>query len=856
MKRLISFFIVILFFNVIAYSGSVKPIIQRPNKIIAEDSTYLRVVNSILNSDEIFIQFRNIYSFGGSSLNNGGVNSQYVAIIVEPNEPNCKVKYLFDSDKLLRFKPSECDNPKLGQIIWEKLSDEIRNKSNIYFSISGDLYNYPIEYVICPDDTTKFMNEKYGMFRLSEIEQLARKHDFVDNNSNVKKAVVFGGLEFDNDSIEVSANSPLEFRQSVRKLKMLPATLEEATYIDSLLRRHSYLVSLQVGNSGTKSNFKKISDSDVSLVHLASHGKYSPHHYNENESDIFKWMMDKTGICLARENINEYDGFLSGLEISDLDLNNLEFVVLSACQTGLGDIFEGQQYGLLNAFKESHIYSMLATLWSVEDRSTKIFMNKFYELITDGMSANDAICHAQQFLRSYSDSSQSNDIQPIFPFKDPKYWAPFILVDFMPMPRDVYESENTNLFIKKFKLNNLLSEFVKEDLDFWNQYSHLMKKDDALIYFYNYNIPDGETEYVVHILTLDNPGGVIIPLSKECYNNGHVEFWEKNAELTLNCIKPYIEDKNRIFLRPTGIFSKTPLESLWETENSNKKFYRISSGKTLRRLGQNDTIQLSDAVLIGGIESGSLVAYLPASKLEIDSIGYNLRTAGVNTVIISNLSATKDQLSNYFQNPNINLVHFSGHTGNLSLNDGCINYTSLIDAVLDNSFIICSDSVKSSKLNTNRYEVPVLTALDISKMDLSHIDLWVMAGSNSLFGSSTSCNNYGLAYGLTEAGVKTIIGNVGVAEDMATFLFMKNLYANLLSGLNIHDAFNNAKMYLRNYEKVVNGKVTRPYQHPKYWAGYILLDGIGESINNLQAQPGNLIELRDSIIESQEQDIR
>jgi CHAT domain-containing protein len=95
-------------------------------------------------------------------------------------------------------------------------------------------------------------------------------------------------------------------------------------------------------------------------------------------------------------------------------------VVLSACQTGLGDISQGEGvFGLQRGFKKAGANSILMSLWKVDDEATQILMTQFYKNLVSGQSKRQSLRSAQKYLREYNRGQ----------FDKPEYWAAFILLD-------------------------------------------------------------------------------------------------------------------------------------------------------------------------------------------------------------------------------------------------------------------------------------------------------------------------------------------------------------------------------------------------------------------------------------------
>ena len=111
------------------------------------------------------------------------------------------------------------------------------------------------------------------------------------------------------------------------------------------------------------------------------------------------------------------DGILTAYEISQMNLSNTELVVLSACETGLGDI-QGNEgvYGLQRAFKIAGAKYLVMSLWQVDDQATMKFMEVFYRKWLEGkMPIPEAFRATQAEMRER--------------FLNPYLWAGFVLVE-------------------------------------------------------------------------------------------------------------------------------------------------------------------------------------------------------------------------------------------------------------------------------------------------------------------------------------------------------------------------------------------------------------------------------------------
>ena len=113
------------------------------------------------------------------------------------------------------------------------------------------------------------------------------------------------------------------------------------------------------------------------------------------------------------------DGILTAKEIAQMDLRGTDLLVLSACQTGLGEVSGEGVFGLQRGFKKAGVNTILMSLWEVDDQATSLLMTAFYKELAKGRSKADALKAAQRAVRECKDKD----------FSSPYYWAAFILLD-------------------------------------------------------------------------------------------------------------------------------------------------------------------------------------------------------------------------------------------------------------------------------------------------------------------------------------------------------------------------------------------------------------------------------------------
>ena len=130
------------------------------------------------------------------------------------------------------------------------------------------------------------------------------------------------------------------------------------------------------------------------------------------------------------------DGILTASEISHLDFRGMDMVVLSACQTGLGEVGSDGVFGLQRGFKKAGARTLMMSLWKVDDEATQMLMTAFYRNLTSGkMSKYESLQQAQKYVREYEVKIPKDESYPqkgydtLRRYENPIYWAAFILLD-------------------------------------------------------------------------------------------------------------------------------------------------------------------------------------------------------------------------------------------------------------------------------------------------------------------------------------------------------------------------------------------------------------------------------------------
>ncbi len=385
------------------------------------------IVNG-LNEKEACVEFVK-YTAHAYSWSDSIPRPHYAALILFPSCSYPIFVNLFDEKDLMEvydLQPKSYDlemGQSLYRELWGKLQKYIEGKDKVFFSPMGLLNLINIE--LLKDSTGKTAMEKYNLYRISSTRNIvSRKED-----GKIKTIISFGGIDYEKANLYTPLMDSIITRGN---WSFLQNTLLEVNHIRDILNAKKIDAKLVTGQNASEEVFKFLDGTQFDVIHIATHGYYIPHDkrlaipyfgnsdYTKNIQDelFYSGLIFSGGQKSWVESVfkpDANDGILSAYEIAKLDLHNVNLIVLSACETGLGDNLYDGIYGLQRGFKKAGAKSILMSLWKIDDKATSDFMMHFYGEISEGISIH----------KSYIDTVQKMKEK----YQDPYYWASFILLD-------------------------------------------------------------------------------------------------------------------------------------------------------------------------------------------------------------------------------------------------------------------------------------------------------------------------------------------------------------------------------------------------------------------------------------------
>lgn len=340
----------------------------------------------------------------------------------------------------------------LRTLILDPITPYLADREHLLISPDSELNRIPFE-ALQTEEEGSYLVEQYQISYLNSGRDLLK---FTLTEPSTTPALILANPDYDtaDSSVQIAQVSPTsqpETRSlasdrrssllSQLQFRPLPGTAAEAEAIERALPNARVLTTDQA----TENVLKAIESPRI--LHIATHGFFlknverfepgdrrglgiiadasSPVQSPEG-ADVENPLL-RSGLALAGFNTRSSgseDGVLTALEVSSLNLSGTQLVVLSACETGLGDIANGEGvYGLRRAFAIAGAETQLMSLWLVSDDGTQELMARYYQKLTDGMGRSEAL-RATQLEMIDEDGRYSH----------PYYWASFILAgDWQPL---------------------------------------------------------------------------------------------------------------------------------------------------------------------------------------------------------------------------------------------------------------------------------------------------------------------------------------------------------------------------------------------------------------------------------------
>ena len=334
-----------------------------------------------------------------------GNDLRYVSYVIGRNQGQIYSKDLGNADEVdkavddLRKSlrdPSRKDVKKLAGIVYEKIIQPIlpfiENSEHLLISPDGELNLFPFEVLI--DQQDRYLIENFLCSYLTSGRDLLRLQ-FPRQSETAAVLVanpMFGPRNINKQEIADAKLRSVTTASDLSKVYFAPlsGTGEEAQAIKTFFND----ANVFSGKEATESKLKQIDAPRI--LHIATHGFFlTDVPSDENPKASIENPLLRSGLAFAGANTRQSgndDGILTALEASGLNLWGTKLVTLSACDTGLGPVKNGEGvYGLRRAFFLSGTESLVMSLWSVSDYTTREIMTNYYKNLKQGLGRAEAL---------------------------------------------------------------------------------------------------------------------------------------------------------------------------------------------------------------------------------------------------------------------------------------------------------------------------------------------------------------------------------------------------------------------------------------------------------------------------------
>jgi CHAT domain-containing protein len=400
----------------------------------------------------------------------------------------------------------------------------------------------------------------------------------------------------------------------------------------------------------------------------------------------------------------------------------------------------------------------------------------------------------------------------------------------------------------------------------WQDVRDSLKTNDVAIEFTDFYDQDGNNLYVAFVLTRDMETPLIVQLFDysdfSTLNSSEYYTTEALYNLVWKPLESFFSKDSRLFFSPHGVLNSIALESLPSNNgipmSNNHSVYRLSS---TRELCLNKSFnQKKSAVLYGDInydveneqkpnhakdnqsspheKSKDIVQIraaitdelppLPGTIIEVDSIAYSFAQADRPVRIFTKEMATESSVRS-LSSSDETILHIATHGYYMSSSESEGSFLTILsrNSFADNQedlsllrsglYLAGANTTLSGDKIMNSDNDGILTAKEIANVDLHTFDLVSLSACQTGLGDVSGDGVFGIQRGFKKAGVKSLIMSLWNVDDSATCALMTEFYRCWLGGLSKYEALESAKSMVKSVEG---------WEDPKYWAAFILLDGM------------------------------
>jgi CHAT domain-containing protein/tetratricopeptide (TPR) repeat protein len=361
------------------------------------------------------------------------------------------IQRLYGSDKYSSGVNEKGLNDLLYRLIWKPLENHLKDVETIYYAPSGLLHR--ISFNALKQDANHFLIDKFQLNQVLNTRSVAVQAKELEKPllaavwGNIDYDLGYASSKFSSASLtrglnEVNSTESVFnlYTNDVRGEKtggwpLLPDSKKEIDAIKKTIAKSATAISVVSGGNATEEAFKAFDGKSPQVLHLATHGFFLPIKESKsknielgtgrNSFTVQQNPMFRSGLVLARGNhtwkgkaipANCEDGILTAYEIAQIDLSNTELLVLSACETALGDLKHTNEgvIGLQRAFKLAGVKKMIMSLWQVPDKETVELFTLFYNNWLRGQTIRAALHNAQMKMKQRYSAY---------------YWAAFVIVE-------------------------------------------------------------------------------------------------------------------------------------------------------------------------------------------------------------------------------------------------------------------------------------------------------------------------------------------------------------------------------------------------------------------------------------------